>query len=174
MSELQTLMSHLSPEMLSTRLQNGGVHARCHGRVRYVQKAKCVWPKPLSRRNSLTVILGSCFLASGFMASHGTYHMQCHASHATEKLWRTRQDQIKSQIRHLLADLTATKGPAAPLLPGQEAEKAKIDELIRQLQENAVCPDAPPKVTPRAESVDPRVLGEWELVYASNGTVSST
>mmetsp|Transcript_13410 Transcript_13410/g.28682 ORF Transcript_13410/g.28682 Transcript_13410/m.28682 type:complete len:286 (-) Transcript_13410:678-1535(-) len=84
----------------------------------------------------------------------------------------------KAQLLTLLDDIAAKHGPAAAILPGLPQEKAQVDELLQQLQHDdsskplrADIPIDDPDSAPSAEAVDPLLLGDWDLVYASNGTV---
>ena len=82
---------------------------------------------------------------------------------------------IKAELRALLADLSSRHGPVAALLPGLQEDKARIDELLQQLaaspdnSSSSSSSDAANDLGP--QPLDGNVMGEWELVYASNGTV---
>lgn len=72
--------------------------------------------------------------------------------------------ELKSEVRKRLVQLSASQGPAAALLPGSYEEKAEIDALLDQLQRH------PEAGIPSGGQLDSLVLGEWDMVYASNGT----
>ncbi|PNH09940.1 hypothetical protein TSOC_003415 [Tetrabaena socialis] len=61
-------------------------------------------------------------------------------------------------------------GFPASVLPGEEETKEEVDLLIRRLE--ALTPVPQPLQQPGGlPGVNPLLLGEWQLVYASNGTV---
>ncbi len=87
---------------------------------------------------------------------------------------------VKAELRHQLTDLATRHGSTAALLPGLPEEKAVIDRLLEELTSlsqrggtaAAGSPVSRRTLAPiECEHLDERVLGEWELVYASNGTV---
>jgi hypothetical protein len=81
--------------------------------------------------------------------------------------------QIKREIKTALLELTSQQGPLAPLLPGSFEQKSRIDSLLRELTQLQLDQRAldSPKPSQLFHQLDERILGEWELVYTSNGTV---
>ncbi len=99
---------------------------------------------------------------------------------------------IKAELRRRLSELASRHGDSAALLPGLPEEKGRIDKLIEELAAHSrtrrndrtegtsslstafdVQLPRPGTSAPiENEHLDQKVLGDWELVYASNGTVS--
>lgn len=60
----------------------------------------------------------------------------------------------------------------AAVLPGLPEEKAAIDALLQRLQQLPKADSM--SLVPSNSAPSDAVLGEWDLVYASNGTVSGS
>jgi hypothetical protein len=58
----------------------------------------------------------------------------------------------------------------AGILPGNEASKAAVDALVQQLTAIAAARRTRAPGNANESGLDSRLLGAWELVYASNGT----
>ncbi|KAG2445814.1 hypothetical protein HXX76_000418 [Chlamydomonas incerta] len=90
---------------------------------------------------------------------------------------QTRFQALEYQTSELKKDLNLLLGKLGfpqSVLPGEDEGKAAIDKVLQRLE--ALTPVPEPLMWPNVPGegvpgVSPLLLGEWELVYASNGTV---
>ncbi|GAX78142.1 hypothetical protein CEUSTIGMA_g5584.t1 [Chlamydomonas eustigma] len=80
-------------------------------------------------------------------------------------------NQIKRDIKDALLELSAQQGPLAALLPGSFEKKSTIDSFLRQLTQQQALESIESAIPKAVPQLDTRILGKWELVYTSNGTV---